>query len=189
MSQAAIREIDRNDAATEIAAAESMSDFQAGPAVGRARQRMEDAHRRLRVMHAAPVKAFDYWFDEAKREAAGRSAQGQLLVFLKASLKFERWITHTDEWPGSKFSEDLAHSHATAAAGGAQLAAMGLQFNAHAFIGALRSRGVMITVNAFGKVSCSPATLLNATDRETLASPEKRRAILAALGDVAEFGP
>jgi hypothetical protein len=189
MTQAAIREIDRNDAAAEIAAAESMSDFQAGPHVARALGRLDAAHGRLRVMHGAPYRTFDYWFAEAKREAAGRSARDQYLAYLRGALKFERWIAHPDEWPTTAFAEQQQRAAATAAAAASQLAGMGVAFNAFGFVASLSGRGLTITVNAFGKLSCAPATMLNATDREILASAERRRAILAALGDVAEFGP
>lgn len=68
-----------------------------------------------------------------------------------------------------------AYAHATAAAAGAQLASMGLAFNAFAFVASVRGRGMSIAADAFGKITCSPASVLNQVDRETLASPEKRR--------------
>jgi hypothetical protein len=162
-----------------------LTDLQAVRLLAGLRQRLDALHGRVRVMHQAPIKAFDYRHQEFVRNFAGKPPREQHAVLTEAVAYFEKMAADPTAWPGTKFAEDQATTLAAAQAGGQQLRSMGLAFNARAFLTTLRSRGLAVALGADGRIAIAPASMLNPTDRDQLRS--HRVEIVAALADIEVF--
>lgn len=175
----------------EILEAMAMSDFDASRRVPAARHRLDESYKGLRSRNQGslnfPFRFFEHTLDRAIRDAAGQAPRDQLVTLTKAALQFELWTANPNSWPTTGFAERTQHDLAVAASAAQQLQSLGLNFNAHAFVAAIRSRGVTIAVDADGKIVCSPARMLNHVDQEALRNPERRAAIAATLADAKRF--
>ncbi len=148
------------------------------------RARAEAAWRALRVRDRMPIRAIDHRWDATVRDCYGQDPAHQVLVLLKAEQWFKTFGERGDIsrlW----FDENTAAVHAAAAGAGAQLASMGLTFNAHAFISSMRGRGMVVAVDAAGRIAVTPSSMLNPNDRQILHT--HKPAILAALKEKETF--
>jgi hypothetical protein len=92
----------------DVKAALALSDDEAAAAVGRARERLDGAHRRLRSMTGAPVETFDFWHKQAFQLAIGNSDREQLIVYLRAAKRFEAMATDPSQWPKTAVTDQQA---------------------------------------------------------------------------------
>lgn len=164
---------------------QTLTDIEAAGLIAGAKAKFEAAYSKARQHPASPYRTFDFKRDEFLRRCYGQGARGQLEILIEAEQYFAGMVADPNSFPLTRTAEQQNHDTATAAAAGAQLAAMGLTFNPHGFVASLRGRGIAVAVGADGKIAVAPASALNTTDREQLRS--HRAEIIAVLGDSEVF--
>ena len=168
------------------AAAEQINTHWAGLELPKLKARFEAAYSAARRLENVPYRLFDFRRDQFLRRCAGQPS-GEQHRALSEGLEFFEHMKDPKNWPLTRSAEDQQHAAQVAAAAAAQLQAQGFGFNAHAFVAGLRARGISIATSAKGEIVVSPATSLNAIDRETLTNAERRRAIVTVLHDTEIF--